>query len=215
MTTAIYTTHRNITYPIVSGYTLNPTYLASIYEVIQRALMEHPRILVLRVDLHLPVIATGQDILWEYDTTVISRFVDSFKAQVKADLQRKKREHGRVHHCNPRYVWVKEKNEANQPHYHVALFLNKDTYFGLGDYRILADNIAGKVYRAWGSALKRDPNEIMPLVHFPDTPYYHLDQNSSDWPQQYSAVFYRLSYFAKLETKVYGQMLRNFGSSRG
>nr|WP_275124505.1 inovirus-type Gp2 protein [Vibrio cholerae] len=31
-----------------------------------------------------------------------------------------------------RYVWVREQLSSENPHYHVALFLNKDIYFCLG-----------------------------------------------------------------------------------
>ncbi|MCI9689787.1 inovirus Gp2 family protein [Vibrio parahaemolyticus] len=201
---------------VVSGYNLCVEYLDSIYQLMDRALAEHPRTTVLRFDLRLPKCVSCPDYPYEHDTSVITRFIESFKAQVRADLAKKKREGKRVHHCTIRYVWAKEINEANQPHYHVALLLNKDTYYGFGDYRTLSENLAGKIYRAWASALMYgDTEEVMGLVHIPsDTPCYYLDRNSLDYQQQCNNVFRRLSYLAKVETKQYGRCSKNFCCSR-
>ncbi len=202
---------------ILPKLTLNEAYLSSIYNLMDRAMAEHTRTTVLRFDLHLPNLYTYlEEPTQEHCSNVITRFIESFKAQVRADIARKEREGKRVHPCTVRYVWAKEMNRAAQPHYHVALILNKDAYFGFGDYRELRNNLAGKLYRAWASALMyKNPEDVMSLIHIPsDTPYYHLDRNSSDYPQQCNDVFRRLSYLAKYETKQYGSRNKNFSCSR-
>lgn len=200
---------------VVSGYKLCVEYLESIHTTIDKALSEHSRTTVLRFDLHLPERITCPDYPYEHGSGVITRFIESFKAQIKADLVKKEREGKRVHSCTPRFVWGKETNEATQPHYHVALLLNKDTYLGFGDYRTLNNNLAGKIYRAWASALMYKPEDVMNLVHIPrDTPCYHLEKNSRFYQHQCNEVFRRLSYLAKFETKHYGQKSKNFSCSR-
>ena len=200
---------------VVPGYKLVTQYLQSIDSVLSKALSEYPRTLVVRFDLHFPTIPNCPDYPSEFDSTAITRFFESFKAQVNADLAKKEREGKRIHPCTVRYVWAKERADAAQHHYHVALLLNKDTYFVLGSYQEVCDNLAGKIYRAWGSALMCSPDEILSLVHFPsDTPYYHLDRNAPNFDNQYNEVFRRLSYLAKIETKVYGYGGKNFSCSR-
>ncbi|HHX8669143.1 TPA: inovirus Gp2 family protein [Vibrio alginolyticus] len=204
---------------ILQNLTLSESYLSSIYNLMDRAMAEHARTTVLRFDLHLhlPNLQTYlEEPTQGYSSNVITRFIESFKAQVRADIAKKEREGKRAHPCTVRYVWAKEMNRATQPHYHVALILNKDAYFGFGDYRELRNNLAGKLYRAWTSALMyENPEDVMSLIHVPsDTPYYHLDRNSSEYPQQCNDVFRRLSYLAKYETKQYGSRSKNFSCSR-
>ncbi|PJC87703.1 hypothetical protein CSW98_00820 [Vibrio sp. HA2012] len=104
---------------------------------------------------------------------------------------KKKRAGKREHHCTARCVWAREINEANQPRYRVALLLNEDTYYSFGDYRTLNKNLAGKIYRAWTSALRYgDTEDVIELVHIPgDTPCYHSDRNSTGYQQQCNYSF--------------------------
>ncbi|HCG6498400.1 TPA: inovirus Gp2 family protein [Vibrio parahaemolyticus] len=198
---------------VLSKYGLYEQYLRAIYGVLEKATREHPRTTAIRFDLHLPGVMGWSDMPCEYGTEVITKFMESLKAQIKADLARKKREGQRTHLCTVRYIWAKEISKANQPHYHVAILLNKDCYFGLGDYRTIRKNVAGIIYRAWASTLKLDSNDVMSLVHFPDTPYHHLNSNGTEYDQQCNEVFKRLSYLAKHETKSYGFRAKNFGYS--
>lgn len=190
-------------------------YLWRIDEVINKALNEHPRTLVIRFDLHLPAIPNCIDYPIEYGSNVITRFIESFKAQIKADILKKMREGKRVHPCSVRYVWVKERNNAAQAHYHVALMLNNDTYNRLGNYQRPGNNNVTRIINAWASALRIESHVAQSLVHFPQsTPVYYLDRNAQTFPQDYQAVFNRLSYFAKSETKHFGDHSNSFGCSR-
>ncbi|HHX8289302.1 TPA: inovirus Gp2 family protein [Vibrio diabolicus] len=201
-------------FAIIPNYTMNLEYLSKIKSVFDRSLQEHPRTFVIRFDLHLPIQPDCVDTPNPYSSKVISKFIDSIKAHVKADLMAKIRDGKRVHDCTIRYVWVKEKNMSQQPHYHVALFLNHDTYFTLGDYNNFGNNIISKIYSAWASALNIEWNLIANLVHIPcETPTYFVNVSSPSYLSDYSSVFYRLSYFAKLETKVFGTKEKNFGCS--
>lgn len=196
----------------LNKYHLAEQYLARIKQVLDNSLNEHPRTLVIRADLHFPGRINCPDYPGHYGPEVITRFFESLKAQIRADEKRKNKEGRRAHLTTLRYIWAKEICTAQQPHYHLALFLNKDAYFGLGDYREVRDNLAGRIYRAWARALHLHDDEIVNLIHFPrDTPYYHLERKDS---KMYQEVFRRISYLAKTETKHYGSRSKNFGYSR-
>lgn len=203
-------------------------YLERIRQVINKALDTHSRTLAVRCDLTFPVYGV------EPDTAVISRFVSSFKAQLKADEQRKAKAGRRVHFSDVNYVWVKERHDSEHWHYHVCFFVNKDAYFNLGVIRpmtgsnnadsdmpmlanvepIAAQNMADRVRVAWASALGMNKADTGGLVHFPENATYHLDTNSPDFDNVYQSLFRRLSYFAKSDTKHYGDGTNCFGCSR-
>ncbi|MHA2937987.1 inovirus Gp2 family protein [Vibrio sp. RC27] len=199
---------------VLPKYHLNEQYLESIYNLMNRALAEHPRTMVVRFDLHLPYRVNCPDYPYEYGTDVITKFIESCKAQVRYDLSTKI---GRYQNCTVRYVWAKETATANQPHYHVALFLNKDAYFCIGDYRTFTgSNLVSKIYKAWASALGyRDAEEVIHFVHFTrGSPVHYLNRNTEDYTTECNDVFCRLSYLAKFETKQYGDRSKNFMCSR-
>lgn len=200
---------------VVPGYTLSTEYLESIEVVLERALSEHPRTLIVRFDLHLPRIVDCPDFPREIDTNVITRFFSSLESKIKWDYDKKIKVGGSPHACTVRYVWAREINQSLGHHYHVALLLNKDRYYGLGDYSVIGQNLAGKIFEAWASALKRTAHEVKNLVYFPkDSPCYRLNSNSQDYAFQCNEVFRRLSYLAKFSTKRYGDKTKNFSCSK-
>ncbi len=199
-------------------------YLQKIQGVIDTALQRHPRALVIRCDLRFPQYQTIH-----YDSAVISRFIESLKAQIQHDQHVKASSGKRIHPCELRYVWVKEQVGSEFPHYHVALFLNRDSYFNLGQFqqstmipipdtpvdqsyfRESANNMAGRIMQAWSSALRLHESMTIGLVHFPENSFYALNLGDA---AVYSEVFKRLSYFANTDTKQYGDGTRWFGASR-
>jgi hypothetical protein len=201
-------------FDVYTGSKLILNYLEKIDSVIFNSLTEHPRSLVIRCDLRLPKTSSCPDYPFANESNVISKFVDSFKAKVFADLQKKIKFGTRVHPCSIRYIWTKERKEAETCHYHVALFLNNDTYNSLGDYSYSGKNNATRITEAWASSLSMDFHEAKKLVHFPRNPLYYLNTKSSNFSVVYKQLFYRLSYFAKIETKLYGDGCKNFGCSR-
>ena len=196
-------------YPILKSIgPLSPYYLDRILTVINRALADHPRTLAIRFDLHLPY---GYG---DVGSDLMTKFVESLKAQIKADLCRKAAQGKRVHYCNMRYVWVRERFDSDSPHFHVVILLNHDSYHTLGVYvDDQARNMFSRIRKAWASALRRLPEEIPGLVHFPANPTYSLNANAPDFWAVKTDLFRRLSYFAKLDTKEYGIHSRSFGCS--
>ena len=198
----------------VSPRALSCQYLDATQRVIQNALNEHPRTLMVRFDLHLPCWMNLPDSPMAYDTNVITKFIKSLNAKIANDKAYKQREGKRVHPCTLRYVWAKERATADTDHYHVAIFLNNDTYHRLGNFNVPGRNLSTKIVEAWASAIGLASHAARGLVHFPkDMPVYYIDRNAPNYPQTLGDSFYRLSYLAKLETKHYGDRTRSFGSS--
>lgn len=204
---------------ILNKYDLNNTYLDRMDRTIENALNEHPRTLAVRVDLRLPLIRFNDELdrdlpnIYRYDrSNLITKFINSFKAKIKADLNRKYKNGKRVHPCTPRYIWCRERDTSINEHFHMLLLLNKDTYHRLGDYQS-EGNLSSMVNSAWASALGCFDDEVRHLVHFPDKGCYYINKNSDDYHQQLEDLFRRVSYLAKKRTKCYGEGYRNFGTS--
>jgi hypothetical protein len=183
-------------------------YLNQFQVTLQNAVDDHPRTCAMRVDLRLPI--------QEEPTSprIMSKFFDSLKAQIKADLKKRKKENGRVHPCSVRYIWVKEKNDALKSHYHVLILVNNDCYNSLGRFDKTEGNIAARIKKAWSSALGYHTADIGGLVHFPTNPIYNVNKNSPSFDYDFAELFYRVSYFAKAATKNFGDYSNAFGSSR-
>lgn len=193
---------------------LNLDYLKNICVLLFDSLLMHPRWAVIRVDLKVPA---G----FILPQRAITEFIESLKSQLKHEQSVKPTVGKRAYDPMFRYVWVRERSGAGYPHYHLALMLNRDAYFTLGNYSKLQsadcnydEMLAGRIYKAWGVALGLDWNVSKRGVHFPKRPVSPLQTQHELFVQQYRAVFYRLSYFAKNESKVLGDGQRNFGMSQ-
>lgn len=193
---------------------LSNEYLSLILKTMRRALNHQPRTFLVRCDLHLRQL-NYPDSPIVYDSMVITKFFKSLNAKIQHDLNTKALKSKRVHPCTMRYVWARERAEADTDHYHVAIFLNNDTYNYLGNYMRQGQNLATKIVEAWASALGIDDYDVQNLVHFPvNTPVYYVNSNAKNYESSFAKAFFRLSYFAKLETKHYGDRRRSFGCSK-
>ena len=196
-------------FPILTNHgPLIENYLERMLWVIDNAISEYPRTLAIRVDLRLP---QGYG---DAGSDLMSRFTESLKAQIRADLHRKDMQGTRVHQCNLRYIWVKERSNSFSPHFHVLLLLNHDAYHTLGDFNAEhGRNMAARIRKAWASALGSELDAVIGLVEFPKNAVYRLNTYSNDFHQTRIDLFRRMSYFAKLNTKEFGSKSRNFGCS--
>lgn len=186
-------------------------YLDAIEKVMLAACAEHKRTFAVRIDLRLPAFSNTIDL---DSNKVVTRFIASLEAQIKADAKRKTREGRTPHPCNVRYIWAREQSTAHHQHYHLVLFFNKDRYHCTGKVNEESDNLFTRIVKAWASALYLPLDETMRLVHLPQNAHYYLDANNPNFIQDFHALFYRLSYLAKLNTKQYGLGQRCFGSSQ-
>lgn len=189
----------------------NQNYISKIDTVIRKSLIAHNRTSVIRIDLRFPTEVNFHS----NDSKAITRFIESLKAKIDADLKRKSNKWGR--HCSSHvnYIWVKEIGEKNNnKHYHVLLLVNKDIYHTLGNYDQDEPNLGILIQQAWCSAINAAYPENRYLAHFPDNPTYWLDAHSPEIEKQISALNERCLYLAKHHTKQYGEGERSFGCSR-
>lgn len=198
-------------YPVQGQYApFIVSYLEGIERTILNAIAQHPRSCAFRVDLCLQgcnVVSLGQH--------VMTRFIASLKAQMRADEQRKRRS-GRVYPSALRYVWAKELTALKGEHYHVLLLVNRDAYCCLGGYEAEAGNMAARIKKAWASALGMAVTDVQAkgLVHFPKNSVYRLNSQSTEYHSQMDDLFYRVSYLAKACTKMYGDNSHHFACSQ-
>ncbi|HCE3035701.1 TPA: inovirus Gp2 family protein [Vibrio parahaemolyticus] len=205
-----------------SSYDLNRYYLDTIRNPMDKAVDEYPRVFAVRFDLHQPELEAfdclsrdevfGNNALSIRRTYLATRFIQSFKAKLKAHERKARREGTRVYPCTVRFVWVRERDKSAHDHYHFVLLLNRDRFWRLGDSK-RTGSLAWTITSAWASALNRDVETIRRLVHFPDNACYVLERKSEGFIEQYNDLFCRLSYFTKHATKYYGEDNRCIGRS--
>ncbi|MBI0552210.1 inovirus Gp2 family protein [Pectobacterium parmentieri] len=188
----------------------NETYLQRMINVINNAVAEHPRTMAIRVDLRLP------DDECNARQGLMSRFIESLDAKIEARYRSKQKQGKRTYPSYLRHLWVREVGEENQKsHYHVVLFVNNDTFSGLGRYDESGTGLASLIQAAWLSGLGlSNQSDYRTLVHFPENPLYYLDINTEDYRTVYGKLTFRASYFAKERTKSYCREERSFGCSQ-
>lgn len=196
---------------------LNSDYMKNISKVISNATGEHSRISVFTFVLRLPDYCDkGDSIACTPDLKpgLMERFQGALRARITAHQQRRKREKLQVCPTNTRHVWVREVGTSGKSHYHAAIFVNKDTFNGLGNYSKEDHNLGSYISEAWLSALGLlDFPEYRTLVAFNNTPHYLESLRVDRFGQQYLGLWRHLSYFAKEHTKVYSKEERSFGCS--
>ncbi len=183
--------------------------LDAIYRMLTNALIVSPRSYAVRIDLRLP------DDFDFSDTDVITRFFKALDRLLDAADQQKTLEGKRVHPHRLQYCWVREwgRNEG-KPHYHVVLMFNRDRYRTLGSFSADEGNLYTRIRQAWAIALQQSLADTARLVQIPKNAEYHLLSHSMEYEHDVKGLFYRLSYFAKVDTKRFGIGQRSFGTSR-
>ncbi|MGR6860617.1 inovirus Gp2 family protein [Aliivibrio salmonicida] len=189
------------------GEGLNPQYLTILDNTVQDMLDDYTRVFALRVDLHLP----DNDLI--NHSRLMTRFISSLKAQLKAYESKRSKQGTRIYPNTLRYVWAKETGSENElEHYHLLLLFNKDAYHLLGSYRVVG-TLANRIQQAWFSALGDAVASESGLVHFPKNGSYYIDGKSLDYEDQLDSLMYRASYLCKKQTKVISSRVRSFGAS--
>lgn len=194
--------------------------LKRIEQTIDKALKEHPRVLAIRVDLHIPNCEVLNDIPTEYDfartdAAVISRFTASLKENVKHHLIKQGRNNKRVRGTSLRFVWAREFCPSNnKKHYHVLLLLNRDTFHTLVTFNNDSVTILQLIRKAWMSAVNLIYPRNKELVVIPENPCYYLNAKDGKGSDKYKDVIFRTSYFAKEKSKCFTDGSRNFGYSQ-
>ncbi len=208
-----YRTTLNI-HRIYSNYSLNEDRLDDIGFVINRALSKYSNVLMIRLDLHFPL-SWGYGYYYDNPRNpkdkTMSRFMDSFKAKLKAQGLRLKRRLGRVNSTSVDYVWARENDTSDNDHYHLCLFLNYSRFRGLGLFDLNHDSLYTMITEAWASALNIEDFEAIGLAYIPDNPYCCINKHSQ---QDYERAFVRAAYLAKDNTKVIRSGVKSFDYSK-
>ncbi|MBJ9327200.1 inovirus Gp2 family protein [Citrobacter amalonaticus] len=197
----------------ISRYMLRRS-LAVVYDFLEK----HNRIFTLRIDLRFAQShVSGEPDLplcfQRDDEKAITRTLDSLKSQLRAEHKRS----GRIGELAlPSYVWARERDTSEHPHYHLVLLFDREAYAYLGDYtKSDADNMGIRIQKAWCSAIGLDYPDYAYLPHFP--------KNHSTWftrrdaltlCSDYYEFLLRLAYLAKYNTKDLNDGYRNFGASQ-
>ncbi|MHB0776556.1 YagK/YfjJ domain-containing protein [Halomonas sp. WWR20] len=178
-----------------------------------RALNHYTRVLAFRIDLRFPEWMPAIDLT--NDNTRLSAFYRHLNEEIaKADTK---------YSTVIRYVWCREQESSDKPHYHLMVYVNYDAYHQLG--RLKPSEGGGyegrglyhQFARAWAKALDYLPCDIEGLVHVgknPITQYpYVACLHRDDFMGQEDAVF-NLSYLCKAHSKPFNQGVHVFGTSR-
>lgn len=196
--------------PVITNHgPLLTNHLKALKRTLDSVLASTPRAYAVRFDLRLPVETNVMD------TELISRFFNAFRYLLEVADNQKIKEGKRVHAHKLRYSWTREWGLEGRPHYHIIIYLNHDRYRTLGNFKHFEGNLSARIKTAWAIALGQNPADAARLVHFPKNPEYRLIQNSSEYYCVVGYLFFRISYFAKLDTKVFGLRQRSFGTSIG
>jgi len=166
-------------------------------QVLNKALFHHKRTCALRFELKLPYNRA-------LDNRTISKFFDALRVRIKFDLAKKNKRTGRDDRCKLSYIWVCERSSSMGWHFHVIIFVNNDIYNCFGSISAIKGNMFTRIKASWASALGVGFNDVSGLIHIPKNPVYKVNVNDSNYKQQVNDVLYRLSYFAKVETKPFG-----------
>ncbi|HED3891692.1 TPA: inovirus Gp2 family protein [Morganella morganii] len=190
-------------------YSYNAEYRRLFEGVIDSAVTEFPRTLALRIDLRYP-----PDYVYDRSNREITRFIESLKARLCTDTDRKAQRWGRRLSHRLRYIWVREFGGVrHRKHYHLVLLLNKDIYHTAGRFNG-EDSLAGMIQQAWCSALGLRTEYYACLVHFPEKGAMYLCYHNPDYTAQRALLVMRLDYLAKDHTKDYHDGYRSVGTSR-
>ncbi len=194
-------------------------YMDKINEVVQLALNDYSSVFALRIDLRFANPEAGCPdapvCVQNAEGQVMKRFIASLQSQLNAYDMRRIKAGTRFHPTKLRYVWVCEQNEAELPHYHLIIVLNKAAYWRLNNFQS-PESLAGKIQKAWCSALRLYCPEYGKLVHFPDNCEYVLTREDAiNRTPVFMGFMHRVSYLAKLRTKICRLGSRGIGYSWG
>lgn len=188
----------------INRYSIVPEYQRIVQRTLGLALHRYNRICALRFDLRFP------EQLHYQDPAVISRFIDSFKAHLRAWDNQRRSSHP-IGFC---YLWCREQHNSSNWHYHVVFLFNKDAVCGFGNNLLDGSSMYSRIQSAWASAIGLTAPQADGLVHICKNGTYWIDQRSAEFPSQLAAASERFSYLAKRETKQFDDGNRNFGSSQ-
>lgn len=152
---------------LISENDQNKSMMKKIFDAVKKACCLSSRLFTVRYDLHLNEI--------ESDNRIIDRFHRDLFRQLNKQYPKSFKS----------YVWVREKNIAEAPHYHYALMMD-------GNYIRHPSKLTQIVQKCWMQVAGGRS------VWIPENCYYFLKSEDS---YELSQLMLRLSYFGKRQTK--------------
>jgi len=168
-----------------------------------------------RIDLRFP--DAMQRSSMHDNNDVLAAFFRYFRYEIhKTNTKHKTRLH---------YLWAREQDTSDKPHYHLMMFFNKAAFDSLGYFApdefgmYTLDNLYHRMMRAWLKAMGFDPDSswYKQLVHVSENPVTEIPWSRilhrHDWVSMDEAMF-MASYLCKAHTKPIGQGIHVFDYSR-
>lgn len=181
------------------------SYFEIIDGVLQYAMRNYRRLLVVRLELRFPKCMSTNEIP---GNEALGRFVKSLRSKVEFQRARASKGGKRAHPTDVRLVWVREFGPVSKrPHYHLMVVVNRDAYRGVGDLNSNDDNLARCIQGAWASALRLNPDVYRGLVSFSRGGQYYIINGNG-----YKQVLGAMQYLSKEYSKVLDGA-RNIGYS--
>lgn len=180
-------------------------YWLLICKALKMAQDSYPRLSVIRFDLRMTDIKTDDPSI--VLDGIMKRFFTSLQSKIKHNTKFKA--HAKTQFL--RYVWVKEKgNVKDKEHFHICIFLNKDDFGFVGQYRKdkrgnkkVINTLRESIVQSWATALKTELMMAERLVYFGAKPLHWLDRKRKNYSAELDNVNRRLCYMAKFETKEF------------
>lgn len=184
-------------------------FLERLYIVMLRSLENHRRILAVKFDLHLPANANPY-----MQRNPITDFIDRVKAGIASYQNSLKRQGKRVYPTEVEYVAKIEQVGSDREHYHVVIFVNKDTFYKVGNLSCVDPTQLGQIIRqAWlkthglpiysPAALFHTTNPVFRVLYGP--------LNAND--ETHKEAFLHYSYLCKEQSTKYQGKRQSFYSS--
>lgn len=208
----------------MAKYSKNPKWEAPIRFMIENGARIYPRTAIFRFDLRFPdngaysddpMLRDAPSSHTKSEDGIKKRFIESLKAQVKADINKRVKYGTSYSRTEVFYAWKREASgDIGKTHYHLVIMVNKDCYQTVGKFSGKY-NLAYMIKTAWARALGLPFEDAEGLVHFPKDYYIWMDKNSTNFEKNKRAAIERAGYLAKNETVIRGDGRRNFGCSIG
>ena len=172
-------------HPVITGETTNFQYnqrhLENNLNLLETMVERHNKVLTFRMDIRLPQESTVNN-----PTRVISSFMSSFTN----NLSRKK--------LDPGYVVKMEQQISGNPHFHCQILVDGNK---VKDYRPLVKTAESLLAKQ----LKLSQEDVQGLIHYcgknqngnPIKNGTMIRRNSTDYQDQFDAVYQQMSYLAK------------------
>lgn len=173
---------------------------------------KYPRVQAVRLELLYP-----KDYSYPATNQHISRFFKSLNYRIDKYYLKRVKAGKRGVKTEVGYIWTREQETSDFPHYHLLVMVNHDAFNGLGGY----DNpngLFGMMRLAWAAALDVSFEKTEGIVSASnrngESSLHFLNRNRDEFKTELKRMIGRVSYMCKVKGKQYvGNRERNFGVS--